>query len=397
LIQVIGLIVSLIIIILLVVKRVSYGIALLIGTLVLGVFSQLNPQQFLEVFTLTLTDWTTLDLVLIISLIPILALSMDKTGMVNNLIISIRKAFSGRAVLVTLPALMGALPMPGGALLSAPLIDKEAERHKLAGEEKSFINIWFRHWLFFIYPLEPALILAATITNIGLYELILIQAPSLILYLFLGYFVSVRRVSDDNKDEQRRDLKTLLSIPLNMSPILLVVILNIFGMHMAAALAMGVALVLIFKKVNPRRAASILRRGFNWKLPLAIIGVMSLRHMIVYTDVLSEILPYLKAIGLSTIVLLIIISWAIGLATAMPEAGIAIILPIALVLIKDVTPIMISILYLAVIFSYIISPMHLCLVLTVEYYRSRLLAVYRKLIPTAVATYLIILIVSMLI
>lgn len=395
--QAIGLIVSLIIIVLLVVKRVSYGIALLIGTLILGVFSQLNPQQFLEVFTLTLTDWTTLDLVLIISLIPILALSMDETGMVNNLITSIRKAFSGRAVLVTLPALMGALPMPGGALLSAPLIDKEAKRQKLNGEEKSFINIWFRHWLFFIYPLEPSLILAATITNIGLYELILIQVPSLILYLFIGYFVSVRRVSDDNKDEQRRDLKTLLSIPLNMAPILLVVILNIFGIHMAVALALGVASVLIFKKVIPQRAASILRRGFNWKLPLAIIGVMSLRHMIEYTDVLSVVLPYLKATGLSPIVLLIIISWTIGLATAMPGAGIAIIFPMALVLIKDVTPIVISILYLTVIFSYLISPMHLCLVLTVEYYRSRLLAVYRKLIPTAVATYLIILTISMLI
>jgi len=397
LIQALGLLTSLIVIVLLVVRHVNYGFALLIGALALGVFSQLTPQQFVQVLTSALIDWTTFDLVLIVSLIPILAVCMRETGIVNSLIVSVRKVLSGRAVLVMLPALMGALPMTGGALLSAPLIDEEAKRLKLTSEERSFINVWFRHWNFFIYPLSSPLILAASLAGVNLYDVILIQFPALLFYLLLGYFTAIRGIKDSNKNDKSRDLKTLLSIPLNTGPVLLAVTLNIFGMPMVAALAVGIASVLVFKKVSLQKAASMLRQGFDWKLSFAIVGVMSLRRMIEYSGAVSSVLPYIQVAGVPTVAPLIIIDWIVGLATAMPTASVAVIVPIAMMTIKDVTPMLISILYLTMIFSYLISPMHLCLILTVEYYKSRLQTVYRKLIPASVATYLVALATAMLI
>jgi len=388
LIQAIGLLVSLALIVVAVMKRVHYGLALLMGTVTLGLFSRLSPQQFAEVFTSALTDITTFDLILIVSLIPILAHCMKEAGMLDNLIKSVKGVLSGRAVLIFLPALMGALPMPGGALLSAPLIDDEAKRLKLSGEERSFINVWFRHWLWFIYPLSSPLILAASLTGVGLYSLIVIQLPPVLLYLLLGYLVSIRKIDDEGEGEKNRDAKTLLSILLNMSPIVLVVLLNILGVDMAAALAIGVAFVLVMNKVKPRRAAALLRQGFDWRLPFAIIGVMCFRYMMEASGAVMTVLPYIEATGLPTTLALIAIAWAVGLATAMPAAGIAIIIPIAIVMAGNLTPILTSVIYLTMIFSYLISPMHLCLILTVEYYKARLHTVYQKLIPTAVAVYL---------
>ncbi len=395
--QAVGLAICLVIMVVLVMKHVNYGVALLIGALVLGVFSQLTFQQFVEVFRSAVMAWTTFDLVLIVSLMPILALCMKETGMVSDLIINLRKVFSGRAVLVMLPAVMGALPMPGGALLSAPLIDEEADRLKLTGEERSFINVWFRHWNFFIYPLSSHLILAASLAGVSLYELALIQVPPLILYLVLGYFASIRGINDDTTASQRRDLRTLLSIPLNTSPIILAVALNMVGMHMVAALLVGVASVLVFKKVSLNRTVSLFRQGFDWKLPLAIIGVMSLRRMIEYSGAVSAVLPYMKFTGMPNMMLLVAIGWAVGLSTAMPTAAMAVIFPMALVMMKEVTPILASILCLTTIFSYLISPMHLCLILTIEYFKAGLHAVYRKLIPASIATYVITITVAMLI
>jgi len=388
LIQAIGLLVSLALIVVAVMKRVHYGLALLMGAVTLGLFSRLSPQQFAEVFTSALTDITTFDLILIVSLIPILAHCMKEAGMLDNLIKSVKGVLSGRAVLIFLPALMGALPMPGGALLSAPLIDDEAKRLKLSGEERSFINVWFRHWLWFIYPLSSPLILAASLTGVGLYSLIVIQLPPVLLYLLLGYLVSIRKIDDEGEGEKNRDAKTLLSILLNMSPIVLVVLLNILGVDMAAALAIGVAFVLVMNKVKPRRAAALLRQGFDWRLPFAIIGVMCFRYMMEASGAVMTVLPYIEATGLPTTLALIAIAWAVGLATAMPAAGIAIIIPIAIVMAGNLTPILTSVIYLTMIFSYLISPMHLCLILTVEYYKARLHTVYQKLIPTAVAVYL---------
>jgi len=369
-------------------KRVHYGLALLIGTVTLGLFSPLSLQQFVDVFTSALTDITTLDLILIVSLIPLLAHCMKEAGMLDNLIESVKGVLSSRAVLIFLPAVMGALPMPGGALLSAPLIDNEAKRLNLSGEERSFINVWFRHWIFFVYPLSSSLILAASLTGVGLYPLILIQFLPLLLYLLLGYFVSIRKIEDEGEGEKRRDAKILLSIPVNMSPIVLVVLLNILGVDMAAALAIGVAFVLVMNKIKPRRAALWLRRGFDWRLPFAIIGVMSFRYMMEDSGAVLTVLPYIEATGLPKPLLLIVIAWTVGLATAMPTAGIAIIIPIAIVMVGNLTPILTSVIYLTMVLSYLISPMHLCLILTVEYYKARLRAVYQKLIPTAVAAYL---------
>lgn len=388
LIQAIGLLVSLALIVIAVMKRVNYGLALLMGTVTLGLFSHLSPQQFVDVFRSTLTDITTLDLILIVSLIPILAYCMKETEMLENLIKSVKAVLSSRAVLIILPAVMGALPMPGGALLSAPLIDDEAQRLNLSGEERSFINVWFRHWLWFIYPLSSPLILAASLTGVSLYSLILIQFPPMVLYLLLGYLVSIRKIGDEGEGEKQRDAKTFLSIPVNMSPIVLVVLLNILGMDMAAALAIGVAFVLVMNKVKSERAVLLLRRGFNWRLPLAIIGVMCFRYMIEASGAVSAVLPYIEATELPKTILLIAIAWLVGLATAMPTAGIAIIIPMAMVMAGNLSPILTSAIYVTVVLSYLISPMHLCLILTVEYYKARLQTVYRSLIPTAVVAYL---------
>lgn len=397
LIQALGLLVSFAIIVVVIMKRVNYGLALLIGTVTLGIFSQLSLQQFMDVFITALTDTATYNLALIVSLIPILAHCMRETGMMDRLIMSVKKVLSSRAVLMILPALMGALPMPGGALLSAPLIDDEAERLKLTGEERSFINVWFRHWIFFIYPISSALILLESLTGINLYSLILIQVLPALFYLLLGYFISVHRIENDKtENERRRDAKTFLSIFRNMSPILLAVLLSGLGVHMAIALTAGIILTLLLSRVKIRNAAVLLRRGFDWRLPFAIIGVMCFRCMIEYSEAVSAILPYIAAVKLPTILLLLIIAWTVGLATAMPTAGIAIIFPIAAIMV-NLTPILTSLLYLTMVFSYLISPIHLCLILTVEYYKSNLRNVYRKLIPAAMTTYLIILTAALII
>lgn len=387
-IQVIGLLVSLTFIVIVVMRRVNYGLALLIGAVMLGLFSRFSPQRFVDVFISALMDRTTFDLVLIVSLIPILAHCMKEAGMLDKLIEGVKGVLSSRAVLIFLPAVMGALPMSGGALLSAPLIDDEAKRLNLNGEERSFVNVWFRHWSFFIYPLSPPLILAASLTGVGLYSLILIQFPVVLFYLLLGYLISVRKVEDEAGSEKRRDVKTLLSIPMNMSPIILVVLLNILGVDMAFALAIGVVFVLVIDKVKPWRVALLLRQGFDWKLPFAIIGVMCFRYMMEASGAVSNLLPYIEATRLPTTFLLIVIAWIVGLATAMPTAGVAIVIPIAMMMAGNPSLVLTSAVYLTMIFSYLISPMHLCLILTVEYYKARLQAVYKRLIPAVVAAYL---------
>ena len=51
-----------------------------------------------------------------------------------------------RARLASLPALVGLLPMPGGAVVSAPLVDQTRCDVELGARDKNLINYWFFRW-----------------------------------------------------------------------------------------------------------------------------------------------------------------------------------------------------------------------------------------------------------
>jgi hypothetical protein len=47
--------------------------------------------------------------------------------------------------IIIFPALIGLLPMPGGAIFSAPMVKDIGSRYQLSGSQLSYINYWFRH------------------------------------------------------------------------------------------------------------------------------------------------------------------------------------------------------------------------------------------------------------
>ena len=57
----------------------------------------------------------------------------------------------GRALsLILIPAAIGLVPMPGGALFSAPLVGEAVQEKKVLPEWKVAVNYWFRHISFFL-------------------------------------------------------------------------------------------------------------------------------------------------------------------------------------------------------------------------------------------------------
>jgi len=40
------------------------------------------------------------------------------------------------------------MPVAGGALMSAPMVEKEAKKLKLSRVKKTYVNLWFRHTIF---------------------------------------------------------------------------------------------------------------------------------------------------------------------------------------------------------------------------------------------------------
>jgi hypothetical protein len=101
------------------------------------------------------------------------------------------------------------LPMPGGAVFSAPLVKKAAQDLRLENFQKVFINYWFRHIWELTWPLYPGFILAAYLSNMNIMELISLTWPSLIFIIIIGwiFFLNPRKLPQlkKYKPEQKKD------------------------------------------------------------------------------------------------------------------------------------------------------------------------------------------------
>ena len=93
------------------------------------------------------------------ALIAILFFSnlMKETGRMDEILEGFRHILKDiRVVIALLPALIGLLPIVGGALVSAPMVVAGSDELRLSAERRTFINYWFRHVWEYILPTYPA-------------------------------------------------------------------------------------------------------------------------------------------------------------------------------------------------------------------------------------------------
>ena len=146
-----------------------------------------------------------------------------------------------RLILAIPSAFIGLLPMTAGAMMGAPIVDEAARRWKLTPAWKTFFNYWFRHIWEYSWPLYMNLILAAAIFRVPIKRICLVQFPFTVLAVGTGLFVLFRNVPLlPPESEPRRSLKDVVRVFWSIWPIFLTIILIfVFKLNMLLALAVG--------------------------------------------------------------------------------------------------------------------------------------------------------------
>ena len=176
-------------------RKYSLGTALLVGSLFLGFWCRMNTTQIVRSIGTTIIQSKTLLLNAIVVLILVLSHSMDKLDQMKRLLSSFQGLVkNARFNLVLFPALIGLLPMPGGAIFSAPMVDVLGREHKLDPETKSLINYWFRHVWEFSWPLYPSPLLAASLASVSIWAFVSVSFPLTLISIVVGYFFLLRNI-----------------------------------------------------------------------------------------------------------------------------------------------------------------------------------------------------------
>ncbi len=365
-------------ILLLVKKKFPYGLSIIVGAFIIGVFCGFTGEDFVMSAVETIKDKETLNLTAIIILICILGYSFKETGQINITIEELRKIFGEKTVLAALPAAFGMLPIPGGALMSAPVIEPEANRLGLSPEHKTYINIWFRHTLLIVFPLSAMIILSASLAHISVYSFIALVSPLFLISVGVGYLVGLKPIKVQSKKKESG--KLLLAL-YGLSPIILVIVLNIVvGVGFALGLLLGIILLFVETRTSLSQAVTMVKKGFSWEMASAIVGIMFFREVINNSSIITDIMELL---GGSPVILLIVgLPMAISLFTGLAILSIGVCFPLLLPLSPFSPPLFAAILYVSAFTGYLASPLHLCLIVTKEYFNSSLLKVYRRFLPS---------------
>ncbi|MFC1486656.1 DUF401 family protein [Thermoproteota archaeon] len=382
-------VVSIILFLVLIYRKVGLGFSLtasafLMSFLSLGIFE--TGTILLE----TCTDTTTLSLVFASFFIILLSILYKETGLVDDLTKSLSGFIKNSKIIVSLlPAIIGLMPVAGGALMSAPMVDAEADKLGLDGSKKTFINIWFRHVIIPVYPVTSFIILTAALTQTSMDALIARQGLVVIVMIAVGYIIGLRKTNDHKKGNTKTETNTKANIKLllySFLPIIVtVVITTALNVDISIATLVGVITILFITKKKTAVLGKTLKNKAVWEVTLAAFGAMFLKNVTIASGA-SEILgSTLASTNMDEIIMLSIVPAVLAFLIGSTSGAIAISVPILAETVAFV-PKSASLLYISAYLGYMIAPTHLCLVFTTQYFKSSLNRNFKYLVPATIVS-----------
>lgn len=385
--EVIGLLVAFIGIFILRARDVEFYVAITLAALIIGVTSGKPITIMFDVLITTLSAYNTWNLVSAVVLITVLGYTLKETGLMVRFIEGLSRVLPGNIMLATIPALFGFLSMPGGALMSAPFIEPEANKLGLDPEAKTYYNVWFRHLLYWVNPITSSTIMATTLSGIAINTWLRVQSPLFFVMTAIGFIASRGFIKTPKKNGRVKDL-TLESM-IGGVPILVTVALTLLGAPIWGSLLAGIFVAMILGRVKPENGLLMFRNGVRWELAFSIISMLYLRDMIESTRSVTSLFEVVIESGVPMLAIAIIVPLFIGAISGSPAMGVGIAFPILLPLFGEINIHLTSIVFLGITCTYITSPLHLCLVLTNSYFKSDLNKVIKYLAPSSFALYLV--------
>lgn len=379
--DILWLIVAMAVIIALSYRKVNVGLAALVGAAILCFTSLPFPSALMLLYE-SITDLRTIEVTLTVTFISILGLLMQRLNIISRLMEGLEGVLSDiRLIMMIGPALLGMLPTYGGALFSAPIVDIAGNQVDISPRMKTFINVWFRHVIFFIYPLTPAIIMASGLSGIAIWTIIMYMAPLFIISVALGYVFSMRSIKGFKVDRGKHSLRDFL---VNISPILIVVLLTfLLNIPKYLPVLVGIITSAIIGKACLNDFKHVIFRSGLQNFVLATLGLMTLSLTIPSLNVSTSIARILGSLSISKYVITMVFPLIIGFITGSPLTSIGLAIPIVQSM-NTLTPASVAVLYTGATLGYIASPLHLCLVLSSEYYKTKITSTYPYVIPAAI-------------
>lgn len=377
-------------------RKVHIGFTAALAAVVLSLFS----GQAWEVLEMSLAETflapNNRTLLLAIAFITVLGKTMQVSGAMTALADSTQKLFrSPKGTIFVLPALVGFLSVPGASIFSAPMVDASGKQLGMSTEQRAVANVYFRHLWYLIYPLYPPFILLQQMSGIPYRTLLFPGLIAVVASFAATAYVSFRGTTS-HVEHQHRDAKGAL--PAFISSVLpLVAVLGLslgVGLSFPLAVFIGIIVAVLIVPGKGFTTDNLSQRiregvlpGIDWHIVGAVAGIVFFSRVVVNSQAVAVLAARISLQASSLLILTLAVPFLVGFITGSHQAAIGIVLPILLPLLSGQANSyqLITLLYMASLGGYVISPAHVCLIGTIEYLKGDLAATWRLAwLPTGV-------------
>jgi integral membrane protein (TIGR00529 family) len=371
--------------------RWNLGLVMLLSSVFLGSLYLVGPVRQARVIFRSSIDPETINLVVGLALIMVLENIIRKRGVLKRMMEAVvNVARDRRVAMAVLPGVIGLLPSAGGAAFSAPMVQEAAADVDLTPEHKAFINYWFRHIWEYVSPLYPGFVLAVAITKIPVHTLLLSQLPLPLAVVGVGALLGFRGMKG-RRVEGKRDLDELKALFATLLPIIASMILVVvFGIPLAFAMATVVISLLLFYRYTVKELATTLRESLSFNVMLMVIGVMVFKGMLETTGAIEALPAFFQRSGLPTGVVLFALPFIVGLLTGLTVGFVGATFPIITAMLGGNPDLgSITFAFASGFAGVMLSPTHLCLLLTLKYFKADMAGTYRMIYLPVLLVFLV--------
>ncbi len=388
-----GVLISIILIIALIRRKWPMYWALLFAISTLVVTNGISASANLSIFLESITSHTAFYLVSMVLSITLLGHLHREIGAMEEMIGKLRLLIrDSRALIIFLPATISLFSsVPGGAVVSAPMVEETGRELKMPPLEKAVSNMVYRHLVVLVTPFNASLVMASALSGISIAGFLSYTVPVITVVFIITAIIIYRRYPNAGKTsstevQNKGTREILLNIIYLASPYLIAIALGLaVGVFFPLAILTGIAVCLFIKmprdKIWQTQQIRLiaLSRGINWPLAISTLAIVIYKDFMLQAESFQQSVHYLLDIGMPLLLLIIILPFITGFITGNNAAALGISMPI---LIPLLGPEMMSMRYLGVLYlssyaGYFGSPVHLCTYVTNEYFKTPLYALIK--------------------
>ncbi|RLE53522.1 MAG: hypothetical protein DRJ33_00810 [Candidatus Methanomethylicota archaeon] len=357
-------------------RRVNLAVALASITVAYGILTL--RERILEVTCAALNA----DLVRLISAFVLaffLAEFLRSAGVADNIVKGL-SSIDARLTCLAIPAIIGLIPIPGGALVSAVMLRDHYNSMKFSPEQATFMNYWFRHIWVPSWPLFQSIILAAAVLSLKVVEVVEVTYVGTIAALLGGVLVASPWLKASRQLIYAGNKRALLHLWPFILVALLVVLLKL---GVVDALLVVIIAVLMIYKPSKEALIKAVKFALNPTILAAVFAVMVLKEYVVASGAAHNFASLALSLSMPAEMLVFIVPFAVGSVLTNEFIFVGITFPLLLPLITKQT---LFWAYLGGYLGVLLSPVHLCLVLTAQHFNASIGKVYKYTIPAVALT-----------